>query len=94
MDIESSTHDWAVDQLQLASERGALHINQIIYAELLVPAMSAKYVDEVLDVYQTQRSNLPWHAAALTAQVYQNYRQRGGNRGALCLTFILAHKPP
>lgn len=80
MDASSAWHDWAIDHLQLASEAGALHINQIIYAELLVPAMSSKYVDEVLGIYQTLHSNLPWEGAALTAGAYQNYRQRGGSK--------------
>ena len=37
IDTESAWHEWAVEQLQLRSERAPLHVNLIIYTELLVP---------------------------------------------------------
>ncbi|MBV5299856.1 MAG: hypothetical protein JZU64_17430 [Rhodoferax sp.] len=41
MDTTSPWHDWAIDQLQACSEQGVLHINALIYAELLVPGTPA-----------------------------------------------------
>jgi predicted nucleic acid-binding protein len=37
-------------------------------------------IDALLNVYDTRRSTLPWACAALAAQAYALYRQRGGGR--------------
>jgi predicted nucleic acid-binding protein len=34
----------------------------------------------MLEVYEAQRSNLPWSCAALAAAAFRLYRQRGGAR--------------
>lgn len=80
MDRESPWHDWAVEQLQLCSERAPLHVNLIIYTELLVPGPEVRALDELLDVYEVRRSNLPWGCAALAATAFGQYRHRGGTR--------------
>jgi predicted nucleic acid-binding protein len=36
IDAKSPWHDWAVEQLQKLSERSPLHVNLIVYTELLV----------------------------------------------------------
>ncbi len=76
----SPWHEWAVDQLQACSELAPLHVNLIVYAELLVPNPDPKALDALLDVYETQRSALPWGCAALAARAFGLYRQRGGAR--------------
>ena len=92
IDENSAWHDWAMDQLQTCSERSPLHINLIIYNELLVPGPSVAALDALLDVYATLRSQLPWPCAALTAAAFQRYRQRGGLKHApLPDFFIGAH---
>lgn len=78
IDTASAWHDWAVEQLQRCSERMPLHVNLIIYAELLVPGPDVQALDELLDVYEVQRSSLPWACAALAAAVFSMYRRRGG----------------
>ena len=78
IDAASPWHDWAVDQLQVCSELAPLHINLVIYTELLVPGPEVAALDELLDVYGTLRSLLPWACAALTAKAFALYRQRGG----------------
>ena len=80
IDETSTRHDWAVNQLQICSERSPLHINLIIYTELLVPGPTIAALDEFLDVYDTLRSALPWACAALTAKAFGLYRQRGGSK--------------
>ena len=80
IDTASPWHDWAVDQLQLRSERAPLHVNLIIYTELLVPGPDVSALDELLDVYDVQRSSLPWACAALAAKAFGLYRRRGGAR--------------
>jgi predicted nucleic acid-binding protein len=92
VDPSSPWHDWAVDQLQACSERAPLHINLIIYAELLVPEPDVAALDAMLDVFETQRSALPWTCAALAAKAFGLYRRRGGvRRSPLPDFFIGAH---
>ena len=80
IDTASPWHDWAVDQLQLRSERAPLHVNPIIYTELLVPEPDVRALDALLDVYDVLRSGLPWACAALAAKAFGLYRRRGGAR--------------
>ena len=92
MDPASPWHAWAVDQLQACSERAPLHINLVIYTELLVPEPAVDALDALLDVYEAQRSALPWSCAALAAMAFGQYRRRGGLRHApLPDFFIGAH---
>lgn len=80
IDPSSPWHDWAVDQLQACSERAPMHINLVIYTELLVPEPEIAALDAMLDVFETQRSALPWSCAALAAKAFSLYRKRGGAR--------------
>lgn len=80
IDTASVWHGWAVDQLQICSERASLHINLIIYTKLLVPEPNIATLDAMLDVYETQRSTLPWACAALAAGAFGLYRKQGGIR--------------
>lgn len=79
IDPRSRWHDWAIEQLQTCSERSPLHVNIVIYAELLVPGPSVDALDALLDVYGTLRTPLPWAAASLTAAAYALYRRNGGS---------------
>lgn len=80
IDTRSPWHHWACDELQRCSERAPLHVNQIIYTELLVPRTEVVALDELLAVYDVQRSNLPWACASLAAAAFVQYRKRGGAR--------------
>ena len=80
IDPASPWHDWAVEQLQQRGERAPLHVNLIIYTELLVPGPDIAALDELLDVYDVQRSDLPWTCAALAAKAFNFYKRRGGAR--------------
>lgn len=92
MDSHSPWHNWAIEQLQACSEQGVLQVNALIYAELLVPGTPAALLDEMLAVYETQRSALPWASASLAAQAFRLYRSRGGTKTApLPDFFIGAH---
>lgn len=89
LDEESAWHDWAVDQLQHCSERAPLHVNVIVYTELLVPKPDVHMLDALLDVYDTVRSALPWSCAALAAHAFSIYRSRGGSRARPLPDFYL-----
>jgi predicted nucleic acid-binding protein len=78
IDTNSPWHEWAVDQLQRLSERSPLHVNLIVYTELLVPGPDIDALDALLDVYDTLRTPLPWACAALTSLAFTLYRSRGG----------------
>lgn len=78
IDEASPWHDWAVAQLQACSERSPLHVNIIIYSELLIPGPDVAALDALLGVYDTLRTPLPWASASLTAAAYALYRRRGG----------------
>lgn len=80
IDERSAWHDWAIEQLQACSERAPLHVNIVIYTELLVPRPDVGALDAMLDVYDTLRSPLPWWCAGLAASAFALYRQRGGAR--------------
>ena len=57
-----------------------MHVNLIIYTELLVPGPNVDALDALLDVYDTLRSTLPWACASLTATAFALYRRRGGSK--------------
>lgn len=78
IDEASPWHEWALEQLQVCSERSPLHVNIVIYAELLIPGPDVRALDAMLDIYETLRSPLPWAAASLAAAAYAIYRRHGG----------------
>ncbi len=80
IDDASPWRDWAVEQLQTYSERSPLHVNLVIYTELLVPRPSVDALDALLAVYDTLRSPLPWACASLAAAAFAQYRRRGGSK--------------
>lgn len=92
MDVRSPWHVWAVEQLQACSEKAPLHVNLVIYTELLVPGPDVDALDGLLDVYQTQRSALPWNCAGRAAKAFGMHGRRGGARlRPLPDFFISAH---
>lgn len=56
IDESSPWHDWAVEKLQVCSERSPLHVNVIIYSELLIPQPNVQALNAMLDVYETLRT--------------------------------------
>ncbi|MCG5531263.1 type II toxin-antitoxin system VapC family toxin [Halorhodospira halochloris] len=80
IDEVSPWNDWAIEQLQVCSERSPLHINIVIFSELLIPGPDIRALDAMLDIYDTLRTSLPWAAAGLTAAAYAMYRRRGGTK--------------
>lgn len=86
---DSEFHDWAVDSLQQCSELAPLHINLIIYTELLVPGVSPSTLDEMLSVFNTNKSIMPWACAQLAAIAYAACRARGGARRSPLPDFYL-----
>ena len=80
IDTNSPWREWATEQLQKLSERSPLHVNLIVYTELLIPGPDIDALDAMLDVYDTLRTPLPWTCAALAAATFAQYRSRGGSK--------------
>ena len=79
-----------MDQLQAYSEQSPLHVNLIIYPELLVPGPDIDALDALLAVYDTQRSALPWACASLAAAAFGLYRRRGGLKQITLPNFFMS----
>ena len=78
IDEASPWYDWAAEQLQTCSKRCPLHVNSIIYSELLIPGSDVRALDAMLNIYDPSRTPLPWASASLAAAAYAVYRRRGG----------------
>lgn len=71
---------WSRRKLEEAGARGAVVINQIIYAEFGIRYETPEEVDRVLPPDQIRREGLPWLAAFAASQAFLAYRRRGGKR--------------
>jgi hypothetical protein len=89
IDTGSAWREWAIEQLQVLSERSPLHVNLIIYTELLVPGPDAGALDALLDVYDTLRTPLPWACTSLAAAAFALYRRKGGVKAKLLPVFYV-----
>ena len=61
-----------------ALDRGALIIDQIIYAEVSVGFPTAEDCDSALVTRWVERVPIPWPASFLAGRVFLDYRRRGG----------------
>ena len=83
---------WSTGQLEAASLRGALAINDIVYAELSVRFTTIEALDSMLGQAGIGIQPIPRPALFLAAKVFQRYRTAGGDRsGVLPDFFIGAH---
>ena len=84
--------DWSLAQLEAASLRGPLLINDVIYAELSVRYERIEDVNEFVGRAGLRREAMPSTALFLAGKVFRSYRQAGGSRtGVLPDFFIGAH---
>jgi predicted nucleic acid-binding protein len=84
--------DWSQRQLEAAAVRGAVLINDVVYAELAVGFLRVEEVDAVLSAALVEMTAMPREALFLAGKVFQRYRAGGGTRsGVLPDFFIGAH---
>jgi predicted nucleic acid-binding protein len=84
--------DWSIRQLDVASVRGALVINDVIYAELSVRFAAIETLEDTLDEARISVAAIPRAALFLAGKAFQRYRAAGGTRtGVLPDFFIGAH---
>lgn len=84
--------DWSIGQLDAASLKGALGINDIVYAELSVRFDTKEALDALLVETGVTMVVMPRAALFLAGKAFQRYRSAGGLRtGVLPDFFIGAH---
>ncbi|MCP3468483.1 type II toxin-antitoxin system VapC family toxin [Bradyrhizobium sp. CCGUVB23] len=84
--------DWSVAQLEAASLKGPLLINDIVYAELAVRYARIEELDAFIDQAGLEIAPIPRDGLFLAGKVFALYRKAGGSRtGVLPDFFIGAH---
>ncbi|MER9470824.1 type II toxin-antitoxin system VapC family toxin [Mesorhizobium sp. M0482] len=95
LDLVTDNQDWAewsIEQLEAASLRGPLLINDVVYAELSVRYSRIEDLDAFLDAAGLEIVTMPRPALFLAGKVFTQYRKSGGSRtGVLPDFFIGAH---
>ena len=95
LDLVTDDQDWAewsIEQLEAASLRGPLLINDVVYAELSVRYSRIEDLDAFLDAAGLEIATMPRPALFLAGKVFTQYRKSGGSRaGVLPDFFIGAH---
>ena len=80
---------WSRHQLEAASLRGAVWINDMIYAELSVRYTRMEDLDATLAVAEIECLKMSRAALFLAAKAFRVYRQAGGTRGSLLPDFFI-----
>lgn len=95
LDLVTDDQDWAewsIEQLEAASLRGPLLINDVVYAELSVRYSRVEDLDGFLEAAGLEIAAMPRPALFLAGKVFTRYRKSGGTRtGVLPDFFIGAH---
>jgi predicted nucleic acid-binding protein len=92
LDENSPWKGWADDAMATALDRGALFVNQIVYAEVSVGFPTVEECDSALAGRWVERVPIPWPASFLAGRAFVEYRRRGGaRRSPLPDFFIGAH---
>jgi len=73
---------WSEGQLKAAAATGAILINPIIYAEFAPAFKTAADLDRWLSPTFFRRLQLPYTAGWLAAQVFLEYRKKGGTKNS------------
>ncbi len=81
--------DWSASQLDAASLRGPLCINDVIYAELSVRFDRIEVLDTILAEMKLSRRPIPAAALFLAGKAFHRYRQAGGTRTGVLPDFFI-----
>jgi predicted nucleic acid-binding protein len=81
--------DWSIGQLDAATLKGMVVINDVIYAELSVRFATIETLDAVLDKAGISTANMPRSALFLAAKAFQRYRSAGGARSRVLPDFFI-----
>jgi predicted nucleic acid-binding protein len=84
--------DWSIAELEAASLRGSLLINDVVYAETSIRYQRIEDLETLLKDSGIEVASMPRGALFLAGKVYGQYRRSGGTRsGVLPDFFIGAH---
>jgi predicted nucleic acid-binding protein len=84
--------EWSIAKLEEAALKGALYINDIVYAELSVRYDRIEDLEAMLEDAAIEVAPTPRQALFLAGKVFMQYRMSGGPRtGVLPDFFIGAH---
>lgn len=81
--------NWSIQQLDAASLKGGLAINDIVYAELSVRFERIEDVEEALEESGVVIAPIPREALFLAAKIFQRYRAAGGARQSVLPDFFI-----
>jgi predicted nucleic acid-binding protein len=86
---DPSWAEWSQAQLDAASLRGDLAINEIVYAELSIAFARIEELESLLEQATLKLLPLPREALFLAGKAFLSYRRKGGTRtGVLPDLFI------
>ena len=80
---------WSSSALASAAERGPLHINPIILADVSIRFTDAADLDIALPPSDFRRAAIPWPASFLAGKTFQEYRERRDVRAATLPDFFV-----
>ena len=81
--------DWSITQLEAASLRGPLLINDVIYAELAVRYERIEKLDAFISEAGLELIPIPRAALFLAGKVFTRYRRSGGSRTGVLPDFVI-----
>lgn len=81
--------DWSIAQLETASLRGPLLINDIVYAELAVRYKTIEELDAFIDAAGLEIQPIPRAALYLAGKAFTRYRKLGGSRTGVLPNFFI-----
>lgn len=81
--------DWSIAQLEAASLRGPLLINDVIYAELAVRYGRIEELEAFVGEAGLEIAPIPRAALFLAGKVFTQYRKAGGSRTGVLPDFFI-----
>ncbi|MBZ9605051.1 type II toxin-antitoxin system VapC family toxin [Phyllobacterium chamaecytisi] len=81
--------DWSIAQLEAASLRGPLLINDVVYAELAVRYGRIEKLEAFVDEAGLEIAPIPRAALFLAGKVFTQYRKLGGSRTGVLPDFFI-----
>lgn len=81
--------EWSISQLEAASLKGPLIINDVIYAELSVRYETIESLGKFIELAALSHDPIPREALFLAGKAFQKYRRSGGIRMAVLPDFYL-----
>lgn len=89
LDEASDHHQWCQEQVDAASEEGAVVVSDIVYAELSVGMATKQDVDEAIARFAFSRSGYTDEALYRAGRAFLDYRANGGPRESLLPDFLV-----